>query len=84
MSETDWFGAGAAVFQGSTDPGDFPALDDQEAQRRWLGGFGAAWPSARRKRRTEATGFADAPRSRPLGVPSPIGPSCASGYCSTA
>jgi hypothetical protein len=38
-----WFAAGIAVFQGSTDPADFPPLDDADAQRIWLGGFAAAW-----------------------------------------
>ena len=39
-----WFGAGWAVFKGGvTDPDFFPPLDDIEAQREWLGGFGAAW-----------------------------------------
>jgi hypothetical protein len=38
-----WLGAGIAVFQGSTDPGDFPPLGDETAQRHWLAGFSAAW-----------------------------------------
>lgn len=38
-----WLAAGIAVFHGSTDPADFPPLDDAAAQRHWLGGFGAAW-----------------------------------------
>ncbi|WP_295880529.1 histidine kinase [uncultured Thiohalocapsa sp.] len=38
-----WSAAGIAVFHGSTDPTDFPPLDDGAAQHHWLGGFGAAW-----------------------------------------
>jgi transcriptional regulator with XRE-family HTH domain len=38
-----WFAAGIAVFHGSNDPADFPPLEDPDAQRQWLGGFGAAW-----------------------------------------
>jgi hypothetical protein len=38
-----WFGAGIAVFHGSTAPADFPPPDDAAAQRHWLGGFTAAW-----------------------------------------
>jgi hypothetical protein len=42
-SYDDWFAAGMAVFWRSTDPADFPPLDNRAAQRAWLGGFGAAW-----------------------------------------
>lgn len=39
-----WYGAGWAVFKGGvTDPDFYPPLNDMEAQREWLGGFGAAW-----------------------------------------
>ena len=39
-----WFGAGYAVAKGGTDDPDFyPPLNDMEAQREWLGGFGAGW-----------------------------------------
>jgi hypothetical protein len=39
-----WFGAGWAVFKGGTkDPDFYPPLNDMEAQREWLGGFGAAF-----------------------------------------
>jgi hypothetical protein len=38
-----WFGAGIAVFHGSTAPADYPPLADPAAGRHWLGGFGAAW-----------------------------------------
>lgn len=42
-STDDWFAAGMAVFWRSTEPADFPPIDDRDAQRAWLGGFGAAW-----------------------------------------
>jgi hypothetical protein len=38
-----WFGAGWAVYKGSAGDDCFPPLNDIEAQRAWLGGFGAAW-----------------------------------------
>lgn len=38
-----WFGAGWAVYKGSTGEDCLPPLNDIEAQRAWLGGFGAAW-----------------------------------------
>lgn len=38
-----WFGAGWAVYKGSAGEDWFPPLNDREAQRAWLGGFGAAW-----------------------------------------
>jgi hypothetical protein len=40
-----WFAADTGAFNGSTDPADSPPLDDTDAQRYWLGGFGfgAAW-----------------------------------------
>jgi hypothetical protein len=44
IKEFGWFGAGWAVFKGGTkDPDFYPPLNDMEAQRWWLGGFGAAW-----------------------------------------
>jgi hypothetical protein len=42
--ETDWFGKGWAVYKGDIhDDAFFPPLNDMEAQRWWLEGFGAAW-----------------------------------------
>ncbi|ADC64087.1 hypothetical protein [Allochromatium vinosum] len=38
-----WFGAGWAVYKGSMGDDCFPPLNDIDAQRAWLGGFGAAW-----------------------------------------
>ena len=39
-----WFEAGWAVFKEERWDADFfPPLNDMEAQRAWLGGFGAAW-----------------------------------------
>jgi len=38
-----WFEAGIAVFYGDTAEACYPPLNDIEAQRWWLGGFGAAW-----------------------------------------
>lgn len=47
IGKMDWFDAGWAVYQNDArDPGLFPPLGDREAQRQWLGGFGAAWASA--------------------------------------
>lgn len=44
IQDFGWFGAGYAVFKGGTqDPDFYPPLNDMEAQRQWLGGFGAAW-----------------------------------------
>ncbi|MBK1618451.1 histidine kinase [Lamprobacter modestohalophilus] len=42
-----WFDRGWDVYeQGLQDDHHFPPLDDIEAQRWWLGGFGAAWAVA--------------------------------------
>ncbi len=39
-----WFDVGWAVYKGDVNDVDyFPPLGDMEAQREWLGGFGAAW-----------------------------------------
>jgi hypothetical protein len=44
IKDFGWFGAGWALFKGGTDDPDYyPPLNDMEAQRQWLGGFGAAW-----------------------------------------
>jgi len=44
IQEFGWFGAGYAVGKGDVrDPDFYPPLNDMEAQREWLGGFGAAW-----------------------------------------
>ena len=41
-----WFDVGWAVFVGNErDSDSFPPLNDMEAQREWLGGFGSAWAS---------------------------------------
>jgi hypothetical protein len=46
IRKMDWFGAGWAVYQEDVrDPEYFPPLGDRDAQRQWLGGFGAAWAS---------------------------------------
>ncbi len=43
----DWLEAGWTVFRDDRrDPDSFPPLHDMEAQRQWLGGFGAAWAEA--------------------------------------
>jgi hypothetical protein len=40
----DWFDVGEIAFKdGVRDDGCLPPLNDMEAQRGWLGGFGAAW-----------------------------------------
>jgi hypothetical protein len=42
-----WFESGWAVFKEERWDADFfPPLNDMEAQRAWLGGFGAAWVDA--------------------------------------
>ena len=42
--DVDWFDAGSAIFDGVTnDPSFYPPLNDIEAQRAWLAGFGASW-----------------------------------------
>ena len=42
----NWLDAGWAVYkEGARDPEYFPPLGDRDAQRAWLGGFGAAWAS---------------------------------------
>jgi hypothetical protein len=44
---TAWFDLGAQAFAaGRPAPGLLPPLGDAEAQRWWLGGFGAAWAEA--------------------------------------
>ena len=44
IADFGWFGAGWAVYKGNVeDPDFFPPLNDMEAQRDWLGGFGSAW-----------------------------------------
>lgn len=39
----DWFARGWSVFKGTRKPEYFPPVNDSEAQREWLGGFGAAF-----------------------------------------
>lgn len=42
--DNEWFSRGWAVYKGNLrDDDHFPPLNDMEAQRWWLGGFGAAW-----------------------------------------
>jgi hypothetical protein len=45
---TDWFDLGAQAFAsgGQIAPAQLPPLGEPEAQRWWLGGFGAAWADA--------------------------------------
>jgi hypothetical protein len=43
IEEFGWFGAGWSVFKGPRIAGYSPPLNDSEAQREWLGGFGAAY-----------------------------------------
>ncbi|MBP6581966.1 MAG: hypothetical protein KA204_00595 [Chromatiaceae bacterium] len=42
----DWFKAGARVGANKKKVAQYPPLDDAEAQRYWLGGFGAAWAAS--------------------------------------
>jgi hypothetical protein len=45
-SNIDWFDVGWKAFKKSRQGAvSFPPLGDREAQRAWLGGFGAAWAS---------------------------------------
>ncbi len=47
IKEIDWFEAGWTAFkEDRRDPDVLPPLHDMEAQRQWLGGFGAAWAEA--------------------------------------
>ena len=48
MQTNDWFDIGWAMFEGGLcrDVG-LPPLNDMEAQRWWLAGFGAAWAARR-------------------------------------
>ncbi len=42
--DVDWFDAGSAIFDGIIDdPALYPPLNDMQAQRAWLAGFGAGW-----------------------------------------
>jgi hypothetical protein len=44
VADRDWFAIGERVYrEGLRDADFFPPLNDMEAQRWWLGGFGAAW-----------------------------------------
>lgn len=46
VEEIGWYAAGWAVFSRDVrDPEFFPPVNDIEAQREGLGGFGAAWAS---------------------------------------
>ena len=46
VEEIGWYAAGWAVLsKGVCEPEFFPPLNDIQAQREWLGGFGAAWVS---------------------------------------
>jgi hypothetical protein len=55
-----WFGAGYAVAKGGTDDDDFyPPLNDMEAQREWLGGFGAGWAECPDIEATESILYGD-------------------------
>ena len=46
MQTEDWFDVGWDAYkEGGRDPESFPPLNDMEAQREWLAGFGAAWAS---------------------------------------
>ncbi|MGA7982110.1 MAG: hypothetical protein WCA32_18060 [Chromatiaceae bacterium] len=43
MRNVEWFDVGwDALTEGPRDDESFPPLNDMEAQRAWLGGFGAA------------------------------------------
>jgi len=57
INHIDWFEAGYRVLLGAREQGLFPPLGDREAQRFWLGGFGAAWAE-------QALSDADAPPGR--------------------
>ena len=46
-NKTDWIDVGWAVYREEVQDAEFfPPIHDMEAQRRWLGGFGAAWVAA--------------------------------------
>jgi hypothetical protein len=47
-NDIGWFEAGSAAYlDGGRDVALFPPLGDREAQRAWLGGFGATWAETR-------------------------------------
>jgi len=57
IAEFGWFGAGWAVFKGGTDDPDFyPPIDNSEALRHWLAGFGA--PNLQRSPAAVLIGYA--------------------------
>jgi hypothetical protein len=59
-AEIDWFGKGWAVYKEDLrDHADFPPLNDMEAQRWWLGGFGAAWAETPHDQATMSILYAD-------------------------
>jgi hypothetical protein len=62
----DGFAAGWAVFHGERAAEYFPPLNDMEAQRCWLGGFGAAW--AEHPDRAAAASFLEGDGSGSEGV----------------
>jgi hypothetical protein len=41
-----WFDRGWDVYEGAREQHYYPPLNDMQAQRWWLGGFGAAWAVA--------------------------------------
>ena len=46
-TQPDWFALGFAVFEGRAAYLDrYPPLNDMQAQRGWLGGFGPSWIEA--------------------------------------
>ena len=48
MQTDDWFDIGWAMFEGGMRPKmGLPPLNDMDAQRWWLAGFGAAWAASR-------------------------------------
>lgn len=58
--EADWFGKGWAVYKRELrDDAWFPPLNDMEAQRWWLGGFGAAWAECPPEEAVASTLYAD-------------------------
>jgi hypothetical protein len=63
--KVDWFDVGwTACKDNACDPEFLPPLNDIEAQRAWLGGFGAAWAEALEDRESVDEALAQALEGR--------------------
>jgi len=68
ITDFGWFGAGYAVFKsGTQDPDFYPPLNDMEAQRQWVDGFGAAWVECPDDEAVESILFGDGTGGESIG-----------------